>query len=92
VVFLFETEPPQSVENTIGVNAYQHNKVNQWTSNILEACLKRLAALNKPFKYIGISGVGRTSPPHSCNSHCHHPPEERRRPPHLQLMLLGQLH
>jgi dynein light chain Tctex-type 1 len=44
----------QSVENTIGVNAYQHNKVNQWTSNILEACLKRLAALNKPFKYIGI--------------------------------------
>ena len=45
----------QSVENTIGVNAYQHNKVNQWTSNILEACLKRLAALNKPFKYIGMT-------------------------------------
>ena len=45
----------QSIEATIGVNAYQHNKVNQWTSNILEQCLKRLTSLGKPFKYIGKS-------------------------------------
>eukprot|EP00050_Salpingoeca_kvevrii_P005993 m.286859 g.286859 ORF g.286859 m.286859 type:complete len:125 (-) comp11657_c0_seq1:189-563(-) len=42
----------ESVETCIGVNAYQHNKVNQWTSNIVEQALKRLSALNKPFKYI----------------------------------------
>lgn len=42
----------ESVENAIGVNMYQHNKVNQWTSNIVEQCLKRLTALNKPFKYV----------------------------------------
>ena len=42
------------VEQTIGVNTYQQAKVNQWTSNIVESCLKRLCALNKPFKYIGL--------------------------------------
>eukprot|EP00047_Mylnosiga_fluctuans_P002830 m.226142 g.226142 ORF g.226142 m.226142 type:complete len:117 (+) comp11378_c0_seq1:33-383(+) len=42
----------ECVEQTIGVNTYQQSKVNQWTSNIVESCLKRLCALNKPFKYI----------------------------------------
>lgn len=37
------------------MNTYQQSKVNQWTSNIVEAILKRLCALNKPFKYIGES-------------------------------------
>ena len=40
------------VEATIGGNAYQHNKVNQWTSNVVEQCLNQLTKLNKPFKYI----------------------------------------
>mmetsp|Transcript_5387 Transcript_5387/g.7282 ORF Transcript_5387/g.7282 Transcript_5387/m.7282 type:complete len:120 (+) Transcript_5387:170-529(+) len=42
----------ESVESTLGTAAFQHNKVNPWTSNIVEGSLKRLAALNKPFKYI----------------------------------------
>ncbi|XP_013400379.1 dynein light chain Tctex-type 1-like [Lingula anatina] len=42
----------ESVEGVIGGNAYQHNKVNQWTSNVVEQCLNQLTKLGKPFKYI----------------------------------------
>ncbi|XP_043573314.1 dynein light chain Tctex-type 1 isoform X1 [Chiloscyllium plagiosum] len=42
----------EAVENTIGGNAYQHNKVNQWTSAVVEQCLNQLTKLAKPFKYI----------------------------------------
>lgn len=42
----------QAVESVIGGSAYQHNKVNQWTSSVVELCLNQLAKLNKPFKYI----------------------------------------
>lgn len=41
------------MEGAIGGNSYQHNKVNQWTSNVVEQCLNQLTKLNKPFKYIG---------------------------------------
>jgi len=43
----------ESIEGTIGGNAYQQNKVNQWTSNVVEMCLNNLTKLSKPFKYIG---------------------------------------
>lgn len=36
----------------VGESAFMHTKVNQWTSNVVEGCLKRLAALNKPFKFV----------------------------------------
>ena len=42
----------ESIESTVQNAAYHHNKVAQWNSNIVELCLKRLTALNKPFKYI----------------------------------------
>ncbi|KAM4633533.1 dynein light chain Tctex-type 1 [Polymixia lowei] len=42
----------ESVEGAIGGNAYQHNRVNQWTTNVVEQCLSQLSKLNKPFKYI----------------------------------------
>uniref|UniRef100_A0A3Q2VKN3 Dynein light chain Tctex-type 1b n=3 Tax=Haplochromini TaxID=319058 RepID=A0A3Q2VKN3_HAPBU len=42
----------ESVEATIGGNAYQHNRVNQWTTSIVEQCLSQLSKLGKPFKYI----------------------------------------
>ena len=45
----------QAIEGAIGGNAYQHNKVNQWTSNVVEQCLNQLTKLGKPFKYIGIN-------------------------------------
>eukprot|EP00795_Rhopilema_esculentum_P005098 gene5098-216_t len=43
----------ESIEGAIGGNAYQHNKVNQWTSSVVEQCLNQLTKLGKPFKYIG---------------------------------------
>ena len=43
----------QSVENVLGASSYQNNKVNQWTSSIVEQCLNQLTKLGKPFKYIG---------------------------------------
>ncbi|XP_043916173.1 dynein light chain Tctex-type 1-like [Protopterus annectens] len=42
----------EAVESTIGGNAYQHNRVNQWTSSVVETCLNQLTKLGKPFKYI----------------------------------------
>jgi len=42
----------EAVESAIGGNAYAHNKVNQWTSNVVEQCLNQLTKLQKPFKYI----------------------------------------
>lgn len=50
ILFLFWF---QSIEGAIGGNAYQHTKVNQWTSNVVEQCLNQLTKLGKPFKYIG---------------------------------------
>ncbi len=46
------TRGRQSIESTLQNAVYQHNKVAQWTSNIVEQCLKRLTSLNKPFKYV----------------------------------------
>ncbi|VEL23260.1 unnamed protein product, partial [Protopolystoma xenopodis] len=42
----------ESIEGTIGSNVYSHNKVQHWTSTIIEQCLSQLTKLNKPFKYI----------------------------------------
>jgi dynein light chain Tctex-type 1 len=44
----------QSVEGAIGGNAYQHSRVNQWTTNVVEQSLSQLSKLGKPFKYIGM--------------------------------------
>lgn len=43
----------EAIENSIGGTAYQHNKVNQWTSAVVESCLSQLTKLQKPYKYIG---------------------------------------
>lgn len=44
----------EAIENTIGGTAYQHIKVNQWTSAVVESCLGQLTKLQKPYKYIGM--------------------------------------
>lgn len=44
----------EAIETTIGGNAYQHEKVNQWTSAVVENCLTVLTKLQKPYKYIGM--------------------------------------
>nr|KAF6341139.1 dynein light chain Tctex-type 1 [Myotis myotis] len=42
----------EAIESAIGGNAYQHSKVNQWTTNVVEQTLSQLTKLGKPFKYI----------------------------------------
>ena len=32
---------------------YEHGKVPQWTSDVVEGVMKKLTGLQKPFKYIG---------------------------------------
>ncbi|KAL0969570.1 hypothetical protein UPYG_G00229230 [Umbra pygmaea] len=41
-----------TVEATIGSSAYIQNRINQWTSSVVETSLNQLSKLNKPFKYI----------------------------------------
>jgi dynein light chain Tctex-type 1 len=45
----------QAIEQTIGGNAYQHDKVNNWTGAVVENCLSVLTKQQKPYKYIGES-------------------------------------
>lgn len=40
------------ITSAVGDNAFLHAKIDAWSSNIVEGCLKRLSALNKPFKYV----------------------------------------
>ncbi|XP_068580730.1 dynein light chain Tctex-type 1 [Cebidichthys violaceus] len=42
----------ESVEAAIGGNAYQHSRVNQWSTSVVEQSLSQLSKLGKPFKYI----------------------------------------
>lgn len=50
----------EAIENSIGGTAYQHNKVNQWTSAVVESCLGQLTKLQKPYKYIGKLPLNKT--------------------------------
>lgn len=40
------------ITQTIGDSLFEHANVTSWTTEIVEGCLKRLAALRKPFKYV----------------------------------------
>jgi len=42
----------ESISGTVGDNQFLHAKIDSWSNNVVESCLKRLAALNKPFKYV----------------------------------------
>lgn len=42
-----------TIVQTIGTDThFDHNSFSQWTTEIIEGTLKRLAALGKPFKYV----------------------------------------
>ncbi|XP_055849509.1 dynein light chain Tctex-type [Episyrphus balteatus] len=47
----------EAIEQTIGGNAYQHDKVNNWTSLVVENCLSVLTKEQKPYKYIVTSMI-----------------------------------
>ena len=41
-----------SLDTVLQGQQYLSDKVGQWTNDCMESCLKRLTALNKPFKYV----------------------------------------
>lgn len=47
-----DTMVRDSISASVGDNSFVHAKIDSWANNIVEGCLKRLAALNKPFKYV----------------------------------------
>lgn len=47
-----DTMVREAVGTAIGDNQFLHSKIDAWSNNVVEGCLKRLAALGKPFKYI----------------------------------------
>lgn len=47
-----DTMVREAITSAIGDSQFLHAKIDAWSSNIAEGCLKRLAALNKPFKYV----------------------------------------
>ena len=42
----------ESISAAVGDSQFLHAKADGMSANIAEGCLKRLAALNKPFKYV----------------------------------------
>uniref|UniRef100_A0A2I2ZJ90 Dynein light chain Tctex-type 1 n=1 Tax=Gorilla gorilla gorilla TaxID=9595 RepID=A0A2I2ZJ90_GORGO len=48
----FVVDEVKAIESTIGGNAYQHSKVNQWNTNVVEQTSSQLTKLGKPLKYI----------------------------------------
>lgn len=66
-----DTMVRESVSATVGDAQFLHAKIDTWANNVVEGCLKRLAALSKPFKYVvtcnltqkaGAGGVVAASP------------------------------
>ena len=47
-----DTMVREAITASVGDNQFLHTKIDTWSNNIVEGCLKRLAALNKPFKYV----------------------------------------
>ena len=73
----------------------QHAKVNQWTNGVVESCLASLTKLQKPFKYIVTCVIMQVNTEQSWGGEKTWNvffSEEWCRPPHRQLLLLGQQH
>jgi dynein light chain Tctex-type 1 len=41
-----------AIGSTLGDAMYDHNRVNDWSNNIITSALKGLQALNHPYKYV----------------------------------------
>lgn len=42
----------ESLDGVLQAQQYEPDKVNQWSNDCMEGCMKRLTALNKPYKYV----------------------------------------
>lgn len=47
-----ETIVKNAITSTLSENMYNGKKVNDWINTIVDACLKELQSLNRPFKYV----------------------------------------
>ena len=47
-----DTMVREAIGTAIGDNQFLHQKIDGWSNNVVEGCLQRLAALNKPIHYI----------------------------------------
>mmetsp|Transcript_5054 Transcript_5054/g.10976 ORF Transcript_5054/g.10976 Transcript_5054/m.10976 type:complete len:120 (+) Transcript_5054:127-486(+) len=47
-----DTMVREAISTAVGDNQFLHTKIDAWSNNIVEGCLKKLAALSKPFKYV----------------------------------------
>eukprot|EP00930_Biecheleria_cincta_P048335 TRINITY_DN3365_c1_g5_i3.p3 TRINITY_DN3365_c1_g5~~TRINITY_DN3365_c1_g5_i3.p3 ORF type:complete len:111 (-),score=30.28 TRINITY_DN3365_c1_g5_i3:55-387(-) len=41
-----------AISKTLGSSQYNKDRVSAWCAQIIDECLKELAKLNKPFKYV----------------------------------------
>eukprot|EP00955_Chlamydomonas_euryale_P084846 364013-Chlamydomonas_euryale.AAC.2 len=65
-----DTMVREAVSSVVADNAFSHNKIDAWSNNIVEGCLKRLAALNKPFKYIATCNLTQKAGAGLHGAHC----------------------
>ena len=47
------------VASAIGEAPFQHAKMSPWVETITEACIKRLVALGKPYKFVVTANVSQ---------------------------------
>lgn len=47
-----ETVIKNAIGSTLGDVMYDHNRVNDWSNNIISSALKGLQSLNRPYKYV----------------------------------------
>ena len=90
----------EAVAQVMGESMFLHTKTSQWTANIVEGCLKRLAALSKPFKCARIMHqqtrhwltylyLKQSTAPLQICSDLHAGAEVRSRPAHSQRVQMG---
>uniref|UniRef100_A0A7S3JST1 Dynein light chain Tctex-type 1 n=1 Tax=Aureoumbra lagunensis TaxID=44058 RepID=A0A7S3JST1_9STRA len=46
-----------AITSTLSDHLYNSKKVNDWINSIVDACLKELQSLNRPFKYVVTCGI-----------------------------------
>ena len=51
----------ETVLHTVGETAFAQAKVNGWSGQIVEGCLKKLAGMGKPFKYVITCSITQVS-------------------------------
>lgn len=88
--FTHDSQLLQSLQMTLSENMYNSKKVSDWTHQVIDACMKGLQALKKPFKYIGrLHCCTMRTCSSTVNSNMHHHTKDRRWNAHSSHNVLG---